>query len=59
MTKTRTDVRIIEDYLPIERISEAGTVAMVFEDLQWADAGLLDFIESLMEWSRSKPILID
>ena len=41
-----------------ERISEAGTVALVFEDLQWADAGLLDFIESLMEWSRSKPILI-
>jgi tetratricopeptide (TPR) repeat protein len=41
-----------------ERISDAGTVAMVFEDLQWADAGLLDFIESLMEWSRNKPIFI-
>ena len=41
-----------------ERISDAGTVALVFEDLQWADAGLLDFIESLMEWSRTKPIFI-
>ena len=35
-----------------------GTVAMVFEDLQWADAGLLDFIESLLEWSRNRPIFI-
>ncbi len=41
-----------------ERISDQGTVAMVFEDLQWADSGLLDFIESLLEWSRAKPIFI-
>ncbi|MGZ4152844.1 MAG: ATP-binding protein, partial [Actinomycetota bacterium] len=41
-----------------ERISDGGTVAMVFEDLQWADAGLLDFIESMLEWSRTKPIFI-
>ncbi|MEX0650645.1 MAG: AAA family ATPase, partial [Actinomycetota bacterium] len=41
-----------------ERISDGGTVAMVFEDLQWADAGLLDFIESMLEWSRNKPIYI-
>ena len=41
-----------------ERISERGTVAMVFEDLQWADAGLLDFIESLLEWSRNRPIFV-
>jgi len=41
-----------------ERISDNGTVAMVFEDLQWADAGLLDFIESLLEWSRNRPIFI-
>ena len=31
---------------------------MVFEDLQWADSGLIDFIESLLEWSRSEPILV-
>jgi class 3 adenylate cyclase len=41
-----------------ERISDTGMVAMVFEDLQWADAGLLDFIESLLEWSRHRPILV-
>ncbi len=41
-----------------ERVSERGTVAMIFEDLHWADSGLLDFIESLLEWSRGKPIYI-
>ncbi len=41
-----------------DRISDEGTVAMVFEDLQWADPGLLDFIESLLEWSRNRPILV-
>jgi class 3 adenylate cyclase len=41
-----------------ERISDLGTVAMVFEDLQWADPGLLDFIEAVLEWSRDKPIYI-
>jgi class 3 adenylate cyclase/tetratricopeptide (TPR) repeat protein len=41
-----------------ERISDRGTVAMVFEDLHWADPGLLDFVEGLLEWSRGKPIYI-
>jgi len=41
-----------------ERIGDGGTVVMVFEDLQWADAGLLDFVESLLEWSRNNPILV-
>ncbi len=41
-----------------ERVSERGTVAMIFEDLHWADTGLLDFIESMLEWSRGKPIYI-
>jgi class 3 adenylate cyclase/tetratricopeptide (TPR) repeat protein len=41
-----------------ERISERGTVIMTFEDLQWADGGLLDFIEHLLEWSRSRPIYV-
>jgi hypothetical protein len=26
---------------------------MVFEDLHFADAGLLDFIDQMLEWSRS------
>ena len=37
---------------------QGGTVALVFEDLQWADQGLLDFIDHLLEWSRGVPILI-
>jgi len=31
---------------------------MVFEDLQWADAALLDFIEYLMDWARALPIFV-
>jgi class 3 adenylate cyclase/tetratricopeptide (TPR) repeat protein len=41
-----------------ERVSARGTTVLVFEDLQWADPGLLDFIEELPEWSREKPILV-
>ena len=31
---------------------------MVFEDLQWADPGLVDFVESILEWSRNHPIMV-
>jgi tetratricopeptide (TPR) repeat protein len=41
-----------------ERIADRGTTVLVFEDLQWADAGLIDFIEHLLEWSRSRRILV-
>jgi class 3 adenylate cyclase len=41
-----------------ERIAEIGPVVMVFEDLQWADEGLLDFIEELVTWSRGRPIYV-
>jgi class 3 adenylate cyclase len=41
-----------------ERIAARDLVAMVFEDLHWADAGLLDFIDHLLEWSRGLPIFI-
>ena len=41
-----------------ERISDKGPTVLVFEDLQWADAGLIDFIEHVLEWARSHPILI-
>jgi class 3 adenylate cyclase/tetratricopeptide (TPR) repeat protein len=41
-----------------ERLAERSPVVMVFEDMQWADAGLLDFIEYLLEWSRSYPIFL-
>ena len=41
-----------------EHIARNAPVVMVFEDLQWADPGLIDFIESILEWSRSQPILV-
>jgi class 3 adenylate cyclase/tetratricopeptide (TPR) repeat protein len=41
-----------------ERISARGLTVMVFEDLQWADPGLMDFVESILEWSRSYPIMV-
>ncbi len=41
-----------------EAIAARGTTVLVFEDVQWADDGLLDFIDSLFEWSRHQPILV-
>jgi class 3 adenylate cyclase len=41
-----------------QAISQQGTVLMVFEDLHWADEGLLDFIEELVERTIGHPILI-
>ncbi len=41
-----------------ERISAQGTVALVFEDLHWADPGTLDFIDHLTKWSRGVPLFI-
>jgi len=41
-----------------ERISEQGTVVLVFEDLHHADSGTLDFIDHLLDWSRGYPLYI-
>ncbi len=41
-----------------ERIAAQATAVLVFEDLQWADDGLLDFIDHLVEWSRNVPLLV-
>jgi class 3 adenylate cyclase len=41
-----------------ERVAQRGPTVMVFEDLQWADQGVLDFIEHVLQWSRPHPILI-
>ena len=41
-----------------ERMAEHDPVALVFEDLQWADPSLLDFIEYLLNWSRGHPIFV-
>ena len=41
-----------------ERVAATGTTALVFEDLQWADTGLLDFIEHVLEWSKNLPLIV-
>ncbi|HEY7207152.1 MAG TPA: adenylate/guanylate cyclase domain-containing protein [Gaiellaceae bacterium] len=41
-----------------ERMSDTAPVALVFEDLHWADTALLDFLEHLLEWSRARPIFV-
>jgi class 3 adenylate cyclase/tetratricopeptide (TPR) repeat protein len=41
-----------------ERIAQRGMTVLVFEDLQWADSGLLDFIDNVLEWSKGLPILV-
>jgi hypothetical protein len=33
-------------------------VVLVFEDLQWADTGLIDFIDQMLDWSASSPVFI-
>src|SRR5487761_2579555 len=37
---------------------EPAPVVMVFEDHHFADAGLLDFVDHLLEWSRNVPIYV-
>ncbi|MFL5673647.1 MAG: adenylate/guanylate cyclase domain-containing protein [Chloroflexota bacterium] len=44
--------------LLFERVAEHGVVVLVFEDVQWADDGLLDFIDHILDWSRERPIYI-
>ena len=41
-----------------ERLAETYPTVLAFEDMQWADASLLDFVEYLLEWSRDKPLLV-
>ena len=41
-----------------ERLAESYPTVLAFEDMQWADASLLDFVEYLLDWSRSHPIFV-
>jgi len=44
--------------LLFERLAERHPVLLVFEDLHWADQGLYEFIDHLVEWAARTPILI-
>jgi tetratricopeptide (TPR) repeat protein len=42
----------------LESLAAERPLVLVFEDLHWADAALLDFIEHLVDWSSDVPILV-
>ncbi|MBD0348352.1 MAG: AAA family ATPase, partial [Thermoleophilia bacterium] len=41
-----------------EALAETGPLVLVFEDLHFADEGLLDFIDHLVDWASGVPILV-
>src|SRR5205823_14021899 len=41
-----------------EALAEQHPLVLVFEDIQWADDGLLDFIEHLADWVSEVPMLL-
>src|ERR687888_505821 len=42
----------------LESWAEARETVLVFEDLHWADAALLSFLEHLAEWTEGVPLLV-
>ena len=41
-----------------EQLARTAPVVLVLEDVQYADEGLLQFVDHLMEWARESPILV-
>jgi tetratricopeptide (TPR) repeat protein len=41
-----------------EALAEQRPLVLVFEDLHWADDGVLDFVDHLVEWATGVPILV-
>ena len=41
-----------------EALAEQRPLVLVFEDLHWADDGLLDFVDHLVEWATGVPLLV-
>ncbi|MFN8622984.1 MAG: AAA family ATPase [Chloroflexota bacterium] len=41
-----------------ERLAATAPVVLLFEDLHWADAGTLDFIDHVLDWTRDLPITV-
>jgi class 3 adenylate cyclase/tetratricopeptide (TPR) repeat protein len=42
----------------IEALADRYPLVLVFEDLQWADDELLDFVDQLVEWVAGVPLLV-
>jgi DNA-binding SARP family transcriptional activator/class 3 adenylate cyclase len=41
-----------------EALADRRPLVLLFEDLQWADDGLLDFVDALVEWATGVPLLV-
>ena len=41
-----------------ERLADRHPTVLVFEDMQWADTSLLEFVEYLLEWSRNHALYV-
>jgi predicted ATPase/class 3 adenylate cyclase len=42
----------------LESLAERGPTVLCFEDLHWADAAFLSFLEHLADWAESVPLLL-
>src|SRR4249920_729350 len=42
----------------LEALSEQRPLVLVLEDLHWADEGLLDFVDELIDWLSGVPLLV-
>jgi tetratricopeptide (TPR) repeat protein len=42
----------------LEALADRHPLVLVFEDLHWADDGLLDFVDQLVDWARETPVLV-
>src|SRR5579884_3815743 len=42
----------------IEALAEQRPLVLVFEDMHWADDGLLDFVDHLVDWATGVPLLV-
>jgi class 3 adenylate cyclase/tetratricopeptide (TPR) repeat protein len=41
----------------VEGMADRSPTVLVFEDLHWADEGLLDFVDHLVDWTSGVPLL--
>jgi tetratricopeptide (TPR) repeat protein len=42
----------------LEGLADERPTVLVFEDLHWADDGLLDFLDGLVDWATDVPLLV-
>jgi tetratricopeptide (TPR) repeat protein len=42
----------------LEALAEQRSLVLVLEDLHWADEGLLDFVDELVDWLSGVPLLV-